>query len=185
MKAFIISDSDFKTEIYEQLRNSLKEYLTAKGFDIEETSVGRDTLAFCKGCFGCWVKKPGECVINDSMANINKAYMGSDLALYLCPVVFGQSSANMKNAIDRWLPNVLPFFIVREDGSTMHPPRYDYYPRQILIGYGDALDAEDSQLFADIIMMHRRNANAFVYESDSELVNTLDGLKLSKVEGKL
>ena len=44
--------------------------------------------------------------------------MTSDVVVYLCPVVFGQFSANMKYAIDRWLPNMLPYFITKDDGST-------------------------------------------------------------------
>jgi multimeric flavodoxin WrbA len=186
MKAFIISDSEYRTHVFKRLDSQLKEYLTARGFDnIEEAALGRDSLAFCKGCFGCWVKTPGECVIGDGMAEINRTYMNSDFAVYLCPVVFGQFSANIKNAVDRWLPNILPFFIVREDGSTMHPARYGSYPMQIMIGYGDSLDAEDKQLFADIIKKHRRNVEAFVYESDADLAETLDGYTFKRAEGKL
>lgn len=22
-------------------------------------------IEYCRGCFGCWVKKPGECILND------------------------------------------------------------------------------------------------------------------------
>lgn len=122
MKAFIVSDNEYSTEIYEKLSSQLKDLLSRKGFEIEETAIGRDTLAFCKGCFGCWIKTPGECVISDGIASLNHKAMTSDLAVYLCPIVFGQYSANMKCAIDRWLPNMLPFFMTRPDGSTMHPP---------------------------------------------------------------
>jgi hypothetical protein len=185
MKAFIISDDEFMTDTSRRLGSQLKEYLTAKGFDIEETAVGRDTLAFCRGCFGCWVKKPGECVISDSMAKINWAAMTSDVVVYLCPIVFGQYSANIKNAIDRWLPNMLPFFIVRPDGSTMHPPRYESYPSQIMIGYGDSLLEEDKPLFIDIIKKHRSNVEAFIYSDDTSLPAVLDKFELSRVEGNL
>lgn len=185
MKAFIISDAEYQTPGFERMTSQLKEYLAANGFDIEETALGRDSLAFCKGCFGCWVKKPGECVISDDIANINRTYINSDLAVFLCPIVFGQFSANIKNAVDRWLPNILPFFIVRKDGSTMHPARYSSYPMQMFIGYGDKLDAEDKQLFLDIIKNHRRNVEAFVYEDGTELKETLGGCKYQRAGGKL
>lgn len=185
MKAFIISDAEYRTPVYERLSSELKEYLTAKGFEIEETAVGTGSLAFCKGCFGCWIKTPGQCVITDGMAGINQAFMSSDITVYLSPVVFGQLSANIKNAVDRWLPNVLPFFIVRSDGSTMHPARYGSNPKQIMIGYGDSLDEEDRQLFADIVKKHRNNAEAFVYDADTGLAETLGSYTLERTEGKL
>lgn len=184
MKAFIISDSEFMTKTYENLNSRIKDYLAAKGFEAKEARISRDTLAFCKGCFGCWVKSPGECVISDEMAELNHTAMTSDLVVYLCPVVFGQYSANIKNAIDRWLPNMLPFFIVRLDGSTMHPPRYESYPAQAMIGYGDSLTNEDKQLFIDIIKKHRTNVEAFIYSDDMDLAQTLSGFELKRVEGK-
>lgn len=184
MKALIISDAEYQTPLFGRLNSQLKEYLEAKGFEIEETAVSRDSLAFCKGCFGCWVKKPGECVISDDIARINRAYMNSDIAVYLCPVVFGQPSANIKNVLDRWLPNILPFFYVRNDGSTMHPKRYGSNPMQVMIGYGDSLDAEDKQLFADIIKKHRGNAAAFMF-GDTGLPEALSGYELKRTEGKL
>jgi multimeric flavodoxin WrbA len=185
MKALIISDKEYRTPVFERLNAQLKEYLSAKGFDIEETAVGRETLAFCKGCFGCWVKTPGECVMSDGMADINRAFMSSDIAVHLCPIVFGQFSANIKNAIDRWLPNILPFFIVRKDGSTMHPARYSSYPKQLMIGYSDGLDEEDKQLFADITRKHRNNVETFVYDGDAGLSETLSGLTFERAEGNL
>ncbi len=186
MKAFILSDKEYQTETFEQVHRMVCAYLTEKGFEVAEMQIGRDDLAFCMGCFGCWVKKPGECVIGDAMAEINRTYMNSDVVVYLCPVVFGQFSANLKNAVDRWLPNILPFFETRPDGSTMHPPRYEDYPRQIMIGYGDDLSEEDAQLFVDIVQKHRRNVVVFIYrDSDSDTIRTLDTVDLQRVGGQL
>jgi hypothetical protein len=138
------------------------------------------------GCFGCWVKTPGECVIKDDIGSINRAVMNSDVVVYLCPIVFGQYSANIKNAIDRWLPNMLPFFVTRPDGSTMHPRRYDTYPAQIMIGYGEGLTKQDAELFTDIIKKHRSNVEAFVYnENDEDLLTCLSSSGLKRVGGSL
>lgn len=185
MKAFIVSDNEYATKIYEKLSAQLKDMLLSKGFEIEETAIDRNTLAFCKGCFGCWIKTPGECVISDGIADLNRKAMTSDLAVYLCPIVFGQYSANMKCVIDRWLPNMLPFFMTRPDGSTMHPPRYKSYPYQIMIGYGEGLFEEDEQLFLDVILKHRSNVKAFVYGKETDLSEELEGVELKRVEGNL
>lgn len=184
MKAYILSDKDYETHAYKRLLSQLKDYLSTKHFEIEEKKLGRDDLSFCKGCFGCWVKKPGECVISDDIASINRAIMNSDVTIYLSPVVFGQFSANMKYAIDRCLPNMLPFFEVRKDGSTMHTRRYERYPRQIMIGYGDDLDAENAQLFIDITQKHRANITMLIDDgSEYQIKNALESVTLRPVVG--
>ncbi|WP_425806151.1 NAD(P)H-dependent oxidoreductase [Desulfitobacterium sp. Sab5] len=182
MQAFIISDQEYQNEEFTRLHDLVSHYLSEKGMPVEETRIAKDDLAFCKGCFGCWVKKPGECVINDAMAQINQNFIKSDLTVYLCPVVFGQFSANIKNALDRWIPNILPFFEIRPDGSTMHPARYSVYPRQLMIGYGKNLSPEDTGLFLDITAKHRRNVDVLIYQgNDFEITRALAQIEPKKV----
>lgn len=186
MKALLISDKDYQTETYHRLKDLICIFLKEKGFEADLMEVGKDDLAFCMGCFGCWVKKPGECVINDMMGQINRNSVNSDVVIYLSPIIFGQFSANIKNSIDRWIPNILPFFVTRPDGSTMHPPRYNTYPREIIIGYGNELLEEDMQLFSDITKKHRRNVDVLIYQGDDSSINgALNKMEFGRVGGQL
>ena len=186
MKAYIISDRDFESDTFRQLDEIVSSYLKKKDFEIEHRAIEKNEIVPCMGCFGCWVKKPGECVIHDAMAELNSRCMNSDVVIYLSPVVFGQFSANIKNAIDRWLPNMLPYFLKRPDGSTIHKARYATYPKQFIIGYGESISLEDEQLFVDITMKHRRNVEAFVYRgNETELKDILAKNKLERVDGRL
>jgi multimeric flavodoxin WrbA len=186
MKVCMISDKDFRTEAYERINRLLRDFFTGKGYELKETAIGREDLAFCIGCFGCWVKKPGECVINDAIGGINREEMNSDAVIFLSPVVFGQFSANIKNAVDRWLPNMLPFFVTRADGSTMHPPRYPDYPKQVIIGYGDQVCGEDERLFTDITKKHRSNLDVLIWrDNDSELAEALGKIEFKRLGGSL
>lgn len=186
MKALIISDKDYRTNEYEGADKLLHTYFDEKGFETEEIQIGRDELAFCMGCFGCWIKKPGECVIGESMASLNSREMNSDVVIFLTPLVFGQFSANIKNAVDRWLPNMLPFFNTRKDGSTMHPPRYDDYPKQIMMGYGADISESDARLFADITKKHRSNVDVLIWHGDrAEMIEALEKIELKRVSGAL
>ncbi len=185
MKALIISDSEYRTETFQWLEQLIHTYLLQKGFDIEDVRIEKDELGYCMGCFGCWVKKPGECVINDRMSSINRAYINSDAVFYLSPVVFGQYSCNIKSTLDRWLPNVLPFFIKRKDGSTMHPPRYKEYPLQVIIGYGDELDDDEKKLFNNI-NKYRNGLDVLLYQGDdTEIAQALGQLTLKKYGGEM
>jgi len=165
MKALIISDNDFQTDLFKELKGQTTSFLAEKGYTIEIMAIGKDDLAFCMGCFGCWIKKPGECVIDDRMSDLNRGFVNSDMVIYLSPVIFGQFSANIKNTLDRWIPNVLPFFVTRSDGSTMHPRRYTSNPKQIIIGYGKNLSKEDQQLFVDVTKKHRQNVEVLMYQN--------------------
>jgi len=186
MKAFIVTDREYHTPAFLEARETLRECLVGRGFELEEADIGAGDLAHCMGCFGCWIKKPGECVIGDKMAELNRKAMNSDAVFYLCPVIFGQFSANIKDAIDRWLPNMLPFFEKRPDGSTMHPPRYDSYPKQVMVGYGDGLTAEDAGLFTDITKKHRTDVEVLVLgRPGANLAAALAGMRLERVGGSL
>ncbi len=186
MRICIISDKDFQTEAFGRIDRLVKDMLAAHSADITEAKLDWQDLAPCMGCFGCWVKKPGECVISDAMADLNRTTMTSDAVIYLSPIVFGQFSATIKNAVDRMLPNMLPFFEIRPDGSTMHPARYVSYPKFIMVGYGDGVTAEDARLFADITRKHRRNIEVVVYTGDDKKTAAeLASVDIKRTEGKL
>lgn len=185
MKAFIISDNEYRTETFQRLERLVHTFLSERGFDIGEAKIEKDELGYCMGCFGCWVKKPGECVINDRMASINRSFINSDAVFYLSPIVYGQFSCNIKNTLDRWLPNVLPFFITRKDGSTMHPARYKEYPAQIIIGYGDELTDDERNLFSRI-NKHRSSPNIMIYQgNDNEMTSALERIELKRSGGDI
>ncbi|MDR3601621.1 MAG: flavodoxin family protein [Desulfosporosinus sp.] len=182
MKALLISDKQYLTKTYQSLKNSIELFLKTKGFGTEIMEVGAENLTFCKGCFGCWIKKPGECVINDMMTQINQSFMNCDVVIYLSPIIFGQFSANIKNTVDRSLPNMLPFFVKRPDGSTTHPPRYNTYPKQIIVGYGETVSDEDKQLFIDVTKKHRRNIEVLIYQETSEtIIKTLNTMEFGRM----
>lgn len=186
MQAYLITDGEFETPRQAELKELIKGYYTARGFFIIEKTLQRDDLAFCRGCFDCWVKTPGECIMRDGIVEINRTCMTSDVVVYLCLVVFGQFSANMKYAIDRWLPNMLPYFITRDDGSTMHSPRYEDYPAQIFLGYGENLSQTAMHLFTDINKKHRSNVTVFFDQGDdAEICESLGKSPMSRAGGAL
>jgi multimeric flavodoxin WrbA len=186
MRAFLLSDGEYLTLRHAELQKLVSGFLAQKSFELEQKTIERDELQFCRGCFDCWVKTPGECIMKDGIVAINRACMLSDVVVYLCPIVFGQFSANMKSAIDRWLPNMLPFFMTRKDGSTMHPPRYADYPKLIFIGYADAMSGEEAQLFSDISLKHRSNVEMIIDCGDDDAIRSvLQKTQLTRIGGAL
>ena len=46
-------------------------------------------IANCAGCFGCWTKTPGKCVIRDDPASIYPLIAQSDTVLYISRLAYG------------------------------------------------------------------------------------------------
>ena len=91
---------------------------------VEELQVNRLEVKPCLGCFGCWNKTPGECVIEDDMKEVIKKRLWADITLWSFPLYYFNVPGGLKNLIDRQLPMVLPF-MVSESESGSHPARYD------------------------------------------------------------
>jgi multimeric flavodoxin WrbA/putative sterol carrier protein len=104
--------------------------------EIKEIPVSRLKLSPCKGCFCCWGKTPGKCVINDDMSKVIEDELWADIIIWSFPLYYYNVPGSLKTLIDRQLPMNLPFMTDREDGigSGSHPSRYDMSgKRHILI----------------------------------------------------
>jgi len=155
MKVLFIEDADFKTSASLDLGMQLNKLFAAKGYETKSIEIKKGTLASCVGCFGCWIKTPGECVSNDLMKEIHTNYLSSNKVVYLTPVVFGQYSANIKDVLDRLLVNSLPF-IKTTNGRAMHPRRYEKYPDEIMIGYNNDISPDEKETFLDMVAKYRK-----------------------------
>ena len=76
----------------------------------------------CMGCFGCWVKTPGRCVLNDAYAHMPRLLAEADEVLVMSRYTYGGFSSFVKNVFDRSIGYVLPFFEV-VDGEMHHKAR--------------------------------------------------------------
>jgi multimeric flavodoxin WrbA len=128
--------------------------LTARGARVERHVLRDLTIAQCRGCFGCWVKTPGRCVIRDDGEEIVRSVVASDLLVLASPIVMGFTAALSRRASERLLPILHPFFQVVE-GEVHHRPRYSRRPALALVHDGAGLDAEDEALLE---LLHRRMA---------------------------
>ena len=95
--------------------------------DVRVMDVSKMKVAPCRGCFCCWNKTPGKCVIADDMQSVIDAQLWADLIIWSFPLYYFNVPGGLKNLIDRQLPMCLPFMTDDESntGSGSHPARYD------------------------------------------------------------
>ncbi len=141
------------------------------GCGTEVIALREKTIAPCLGCFGCWVKTPGECVIDDDGRQVARAVARCDLLVYFTPVTFGGVSSQLKKALDRLIPNISPFF-ARVQGETHHQRRYPRCPSLIGLGVLPTPNREAEAIFKTLV---ESNAVNFRSPRTAAAVATLDG----------
>ena len=92
--------------------------------EYEEIQVNKLNIKPCLGCFSCWNKTPGECVIKDEMKNVIEKILWADLIIWSFGLYYFNVPSHLKTLIDRQLPLVLPF-MVKDSETGSHPTRYD------------------------------------------------------------
>jgi len=91
--------------------------------DIRENTVCKMKIKPCLGCFSCWNKTPGKCVILDEMESVIENLLWADVVIWSFPLYYFSVPGGLKNMMDRQLPMVLPF-MVSDSESGSHPSRY-------------------------------------------------------------
>jgi multimeric flavodoxin WrbA len=129
-----------------QLNSSLE----AEGHKITSLDLRDLPLRYCIGCWGCWVKTPGQCVTQDASIEIDRAVINSDFTLWAAPLKMGFPSALLKMALDKHLPLIHPYMEVAHN-EAHHLKRYKRYPRVgLLVGKEATTDETDTRIVTDI-----------------------------------
>ena len=116
----------------------------------------------CIGCFGCWTKTPGKCVIRDDAVKVYPLIAKSDTLLYISHIKYGSYDTVMKTMLERAIP-IQKAFIRILNGETHHVQR-DVVPKNAtIIAYGDATD-EEKEIFQSIIERNAYNMNFKSYK---------------------
>ncbi|MBN2380488.1 flavodoxin family protein [candidate division WOR-3 bacterium] len=183
MKALILNGGEDKS--FQTVEAALLRDLEQRGLAVTALQMREMDIETCVGCFGCWIKTPGQCTINDAGRDVARQMITSDVVVYLTPVTFGGYSYHLKKVVDRFIPNILPFFRFYKK-EIHHPQRYPNRPILIGLGILDKPDPEQERMFAELNLRNALNmeppgfAAGVVYRSDSKdeiskkVVNMLD-----------
>ena len=117
-------------------------------------------IANCTGCFGCWTKTPGKCVIRDDAVHVYPCIAESDELLYISRVKYGGYDTVMKTLLERAIP-VQKAFIRIVNGETHHVQRGVVPKRAKIIAYG-SISGEEKEIFKALVS---RNASNMSFES--------------------
>ena len=89
------------------------------GAEVELIHTKKLNILPCQGELNCMLKTPGRCFQKDDMQMMYSKLREADIWVFATPVYAAGATGPMKNLIDRILPLLEPFFVMR-DGHSRH-----------------------------------------------------------------
>ncbi len=83
-------------------------------------------IAPCQGCFGCWERMDGHCVIEDDQNAILDIYREADIIIWSFPLYCYGMPSHLKAFLDRTIPLVKMKMVQTEDGTVRHVALADF-----------------------------------------------------------
>lgn len=127
----------------------------------------------CVGCFGCWVKTPGKCVLHDGYEGT-----GSDMGkctelILISRCYYGSVSPFVKTVQDRAISYIHPDFVIRK-GKMHHKRRYKNRIRLSAYLYGENITDAEKETARELLKANAENydglvKDVFFYRSAEEL----------------
>ncbi|MFC2080243.1 flavodoxin family protein [Bacteroidota bacterium] len=177
MRITIYNANDSEEDLVLERRVAELSEILGDRHDIEAVKLNNLDLKFCNGCWACWVKTPGRCVVKDDMAKIHQSFISSDLVIFAAPMRMGFPGSLMKKVTDRLIPLVHPYIELVND-ECHHVPRYDNYP-----SWGLILEEEEQGTQADLDLVREiyertalniKSSLLFSYSSSSTAIEIAD-----------
>ena len=135
---------------FDSYLDDLQEQLKAAGVQVQQYNVRDLNIKQCLGCWNCWLKTPGLCVIKDDMELIYPLLARVDLVLWASPLILGTISGILKQTQDRFIPMIHPYIEV-VDGECHHKFRYAHNPDLGLLVEKSPADTHDDVALTELL----------------------------------
>ena len=157
MRTTLLNGAPAGDTFVDQIRDLLFDEMSNCGCQVDAWILRQEKIAYCLGCFECWLKTPGLCRIDDAGRAVAASVINSQMTIFLTPVTFGGYSSELKKAVDRLIPLISPFF-THINGEVHHRRRYAHYPALVAVGVLPEPDAGQEEI---LMKMTGRNALNF------------------------
>ncbi|CAB1240390.1 Azoreductase [Clostridiaceae bacterium BL-3] len=127
MKVLVLNGSPKgeKSNTFRITRAFLEGLEEIESCSVNIVNISEKNIEHCRGCFACWTKTPGKCIIRDDMRELIESYVTSDVVIWSFPLYYFGMPSKVKAFLDRMLPTNLPYMSLNKDGTSGHPSRYD------------------------------------------------------------
>lgn len=140
-----------------------------------------NTIHSCIGCFGCWIKTPGECVIDDDYSNMGEYLSKCTEVIIISKCFYGGYSPFIKNIMDRSISYVHPYFAARNK-ELHHRHRYDNHFELSVYFYGEDITEKEKATAEKLVKANTLNLMGnikdLVFLKDINSIKELEGVTL-------
>lgn len=154
--------------------------ITVKKEDIKYIDLSSLKISNCVGCFGCWTKTPGKCVIRDDAVKVYPEIAKSNTLLYVSHIKYGGYDTVMKTMLERAIP-VQQAFIRLVNGETHHVQRKVVPKNATIIAYGEIGD-EERGVFEKLVSRNAHNMCFEKYRIVYTIEEKLEEIVMSEVK---
>lgn len=132
----------------------------------------------CIGCFGCWVKTPGKCVIQDGYEDTGIWMSKCTELIFISRCCYGSLSPFVKMVQDRAISYLHPDFVLRK-GELHHKRRYENVIHLSAYFYGEQITEQEKETAKRILEANADNYDGQVKEVRFyKTVKELEGVAL-------
>ena len=128
----------------------------AAGAETENIILTDKRIGHCRGCFACWLKTPGKCVIKDDMEELLEKFK-ADIIVFATPLYVDNVTGIMKDFMDRMIPRFEAHIGKDENGECKHPLRTGHSPGLVFISNCGFTGMEHFQVLQLLIKRIARN----------------------------
>ena len=163
MNALIDLRTKKDVELYEAIQNLYEEPLNV-------IRLGEQPITACIGCWNCWLKTPGRCVMKDQTSELYRDYVNSHTVILLMDTAQGFINHQAKAFLDRTIPHYHPY-IEMVDGECHHAARYERYPDMVFYYDAKELTKNEEQIIEDYLYRtaYHFKSNAYRILKDGSL----------------
>ena len=138
----------------------------------------KDGIRHCIGCFGCWVKTPGKCVIHDGYEGTGIDMSKCSEMILVSKCCYGGPSPLVKMVLDRAISYVHPDFVISK-GEMHHKRRYTNVITLSAYYYGEDITAAEKETASRLLEANADNFEGMVKEVRFyNTIQELEGLTL-------
>ncbi len=127
MKILVLNGSPKKKSDTFRLTDAFLKGMNRRGpHQVHIVSVIDKKIGPCRGCFGCWQRGDGHCVMADDQNAILDLYRDADLIIWSFPLYCYGMPSHLKAVLDRTIPLVKIAMVRQPDGTVRHEALADF-----------------------------------------------------------
>jgi len=130
----------------------------------------------CIGCWDCWLKTPGNCLMADRMSESYSDFVNSDTVIILLDTAQGFINHRGKAFIDRTIPHYHPY-IKLVKAESQHLSRYEKLPEMVFYFEREGLTEEEAERIEDYLYR-----TAYQFQTKGYRIEDLESPSLKPLE---